>query len=98
MAFHVLYPFVLKKQWEAYMKTGTIVDDNWLYVSECCLMEVYFESGGLFSRCPRCSGLCGWEMVDVSDEDLKGYIDTSRITKSWGKWADAKILEPRHSC
>ena len=80
------------------MKTGTIVDDNWLYVSECCLMEVYFESGGLFSRCPRCSGLCSWEMVDVSDEDLKGYIDTSRVTKSWGKWADAKILEPRHSC
>ena len=79
------------------MKTGTIVDDNWLYVSECCLEEVYFESGGLFSRCPRCSGLCNWEMVDVSNEDLKDYVDTFRQTKSLGKWADAKMLEPRHS-
>ena len=80
------------------MKTGTVVQNNWLYVSECCLLEVYFESGKTFSRCPRCSSLCGWEMVDVTDEDLKGFNDTPRFSKDWDKWADTKILEPRHFC
>ena len=80
------------------MKTGTVVQNNWLYVSECCLLEVYFESGKTFSRCPRCSNLCSWEMVDVTEKDLNGFSDTSRVSKDWGKWADVKILEPRHSC
>ena len=80
------------------MKTGTLINENWLYVSECCLMEVYLESGGTFSRCPRCYGLCNWEMVDVTDEDLKILIGTSRPVKPWMKWEDAKMLEPRHSC
>jgi hypothetical protein len=30
------------------MKTGAVVESNWLYVSECCLLEVYFESGKFF--------------------------------------------------
>jgi len=82
---------------EANMKTGTVVQSNWLYVSECCLLEVYFESGNLFSRCPRCSSLCEWEMVDVTAEDLKSFVDNYRFTKQWADAADSKTLEPRHS-
>jgi len=37
-------------------------------------------------------------MVDVTDEDLKGFNETPRFSKDWDKWADAKILEPRHFC
>ena len=79
------------------MKTGMLVQNDWLYVSECCLLEEYFESGRFFSRCPRCSSLCDWEMVDVTAEDLKGIVNTSRFTKHWAQGADSKTLEPRHS-
>jgi hypothetical protein len=79
------------------MKTGMVVQSNWLYVSECCLLEVYFESGNFFSRCPRCSSLCDWEMVDVTAEDLKGFVATHKFSKQWADVADSKTLEPRHS-
>jgi pyruvate-formate lyase-activating enzyme len=47
------------------MKTGEDVGTMGLYSSECCLVEVVFEAG-CFSRCPHCSALCEWELVDAA--------------------------------
>jgi hypothetical protein len=80
------------------MRTGQIVQKKWLYASDCCLLEVYFDSETVFTRCPRCASLCNWEKVDVTVEKLKGFIDTSRFAKPWRKGSDPKVLEPRHSC
>jgi len=49
------------------MRTGEDVRKFGVYSSDCCLEEVVFEAG-CFSRCPRCSGLCEWELVDVGVE------------------------------
>jgi len=46
------------------MKTGDDVRRIALYSSGCCLEEVRFEAG-CFTRCPRCAGICEWEVVDV---------------------------------
>jgi hypothetical protein len=47
------------------MKTGIDVSEPGLYVSECCLEEVWLEKGETFPRCWICKGLTSWEMVDV---------------------------------
>jgi hypothetical protein len=47
------------------MKTGQDVGELALYASDCCLQEVLFNKDETFTRCPRCSGLCEWEIVDV---------------------------------
>ena len=46
------------------MKTGQDVRELGLYASDCCLQELLFDRNDSFSRCPRCSGLCEWELVD----------------------------------
>ena len=45
------------------MKTGRDATQPGLYISECCLSEVTFEKGQMFSRCPACSALTIWEFV-----------------------------------
>jgi len=45
------------------MKTGRDASRSGLYISECCLKEVPFLKGQMFSRCPRCSALTVWEFV-----------------------------------
>ena len=46
------------------MKTGETVTDLGLYTSECCSEELVFDTGDMFSRCPRCLRLCLWEMEE----------------------------------
>jgi hypothetical protein len=56
------------------MKTGQTVDDPGLYSTKCCNVEVVFDPGDTFSRCPRCQHLCQWEfdceLVTSGDLDL----------------------------
>jgi len=47
------------------MKTGRDVHEFGLYVSDCCLQELIFNRNESFSRCPQCSQLCEWELVDT---------------------------------
>jgi hypothetical protein len=80
------------------MKTGKLVQNNWLYASDCCLLEVFFKSGQSFSRCPKCSSLCDWEKVDIPSEEIKTLVVTSQSAKTWEKRSQSKTLEPRHFC
>ena len=54
------------------MKTGETVDTQALYSTDCCNVELIFEAGDTFCRCPRCQNLCMWELEEevVSTEDL----------------------------
>ncbi len=54
------------------MKTGENVETLGLYSTDCCNMELIFEVGDTFCRCPRCQNLCQWELDEevVSAEDL----------------------------
>ena len=45
------------------MKTGEDVRESGLYSSDCCVQELLFTENDSFRRCPRCSGLCEWELV-----------------------------------
>ena len=47
---------------EVVMKTGQTVDDLGLYSSECCSVELTFDVGDVFSRCPQCQHRCVWEL------------------------------------
>jgi hypothetical protein len=47
------------------MKTGTEAQEFGIYVSECCDHEMEFAKDQTFTRCPKCSGLTTWELVDV---------------------------------
>jgi hypothetical protein len=46
------------------MKTGDTVTELGLYASDCCDMELIFDAGDRFVRCPRCSRLCVWEFEE----------------------------------
>jgi hypothetical protein len=46
------------------MKTSATVVELGLYVSECCDEELVFDIGDTFCRCPKCEGLCEWELVE----------------------------------
>jgi hypothetical protein len=55
------------------MNTGKTVDTLGLYSTECCNVELIFDIGDTFVRCPRCSRLSEWELqdeiVNLQDED-----------------------------
>ncbi len=46
-------------------KTCEDVELLGLYVSDCCGVELIFDTGDTFTRCPRCQGLCDWELVET---------------------------------
>jgi hypothetical protein len=50
---------------EEAMKTGTDATYDGLYVSECCCHETTFVKDQTFTRCPKCSGLTIWELVEA---------------------------------
>jgi len=79
------------------MRTGKLVQDKWLYASDCCLREILFDSGDSFSRCPQCSNLCGWEMVDVTTEQMKYLNRKTRYAKDLAKRSNSGKLELRPS-
>jgi hypothetical protein len=45
------------------MKTGRDANRPGLYISECCVSEVTFTKGQMFTRCPACNALTVWEFV-----------------------------------
>ena len=55
------------------MKTGDTVTELGLYLSACCDMELIFDAGDQFVRCPRCNGLCVWEFEEelVTQEEME---------------------------
>jgi hypothetical protein len=46
------------------MKTGEDVRESGLYSSDCCEQELLLMENDSFRRCPRCSRLCEWVLVD----------------------------------
>jgi hypothetical protein len=81
------------------MKTGNDVRELGLYSSECCLQEILFDAGDSFSRCPRCSNLCDWEVVDVASslQEMRDLKESAGIEKQWASKGDSLVLELRHS-
>jgi hypothetical protein len=55
------------------MKTSETVTDLGLYITDCCSMELIFDSGDSFVRCPQCGHVCDWELEEelVPSEDLE---------------------------
>jgi hypothetical protein len=49
---------------EDVMKTAQLVRQLGIYASDCCINEVLFDVNDRYSRCPKCSRLCGWEFVE----------------------------------
>jgi hypothetical protein len=47
------------------MKTGTDAQQAGVYSSECCEYESAFVKDQTFTRCPRCSSLTRWELVET---------------------------------
>ena len=61
-----------KKQKENHMKTSEDVFVLGLYSNDCCNEELIFDLGDTFRRCPRCSGLCRWELAEriMKDDEM----------------------------
>jgi len=49
------------------MKTGLDVIHEGLYVSECCLQTTRFAKDQTFTRCPKCSALTVWEVIEEDE-------------------------------
>jgi hypothetical protein len=57
------------------MRTGDDALEVGLYASECCGVELAFDKGNCFCRCPKCQHLCDWEIVEsVGWSDGEGDI------------------------
>jgi hypothetical protein len=54
----------MPKQKETLMKTGNDCERNGVYMSECCEYEEKFHKGQTLTRCPKCSSLTVWELVE----------------------------------
>ena len=50
------------------MKTGNDCERNGLYMSECCEFEEKFRKGQTLTRCPKCSSLTIWELVEETQK------------------------------
>jgi len=55
------------------MRTKATVSELGLYSSECCSEELIYDAGDVFLQCPKCRGLCGWELENpvISIEELE---------------------------
>jgi|ERR1051326_525845 hypothetical protein len=51
----------------ALMKTSEDAKKSGLYESDCCSQELIFLKDDTLWRCPRCHGLCQWELVTTID-------------------------------
>jgi hypothetical protein len=50
------------------MMTGLDVIESGLYVSECCLEEIWLDRDQSFPRCWICKGLTKWELVELPEQ------------------------------
>ncbi len=57
------------------MKTSQIAPELGLYASGCCNVELIFDKGDTFCRCPRCEHLCEWDLLEslVMPEEIEEY-------------------------
>ncbi len=46
-------------------RTGDNAEELGLYATECCGVEMIFNDGDTFCRCPKCSALCEWDIVEI---------------------------------
>jgi len=46
------------------MKTGTDAQQAGVYLSECCEYESAFVEGQTLTRCPHCSSLTRWALIE----------------------------------
>jgi hypothetical protein len=46
------------------MKSSETVIERGLYSSDCCDKEQIFDVDDTFTRCPRCMGLCVWDLCE----------------------------------
>lgn len=46
------------------MRTGENAPELALYSSSCCEEEMIFDGNDRFCRCPRCEGLCEWDLIE----------------------------------
>jgi hypothetical protein len=46
-------------------KTSEEVDKAGTYTPECCNVEMFFDTGRTFQRCPRCERLTRWQLVTI---------------------------------
>ena len=46
-------------------RTGDTAEELGLYATDCCGVEMLFNDGDTFCRCPKCSALCEWEIVEI---------------------------------
>ena len=44
-------------------KTSEDVSKSGVYAPECCNVEVFFEKGKTFQRCPKCESLAEWQLI-----------------------------------
>lgn len=51
------------------MKTGRDATDPGLYISECCIQELYVVEGQMLPRCPRCNALTIWDLDEFNTGD-----------------------------
>lgn len=67
------------------MKTGVDVQKLGLYASDCCMQETLFDANECFSRCPQCTNLCEWELVDIesSSKDIRVLKEKVSIGRLW---------------
>jgi hypothetical protein len=54
-------------------RTSEDVSVMGLYSSNCCGEELIFQVNDTFTRCPKCEGLCTWELVE--ELILAGELD-----------------------
>ena len=66
------------------MKTSENVRELGLYISDCCNQDLIFDVGDTFCRCPKCMGLCEWELE-------------SSITPIEALETDSMVEAPRYS-
>jgi hypothetical protein len=59
------------------MRTGEDVRELGLYISDCCNQEVIFDFNDSFTRCPKCQGLCWWDL----DEKLVSWDDLETLER-----------------
>jgi hypothetical protein len=45
------------------MKTSQDAPVSGVYVSECCDVQLMFSEGNTLWRCPKCEGLCNWDLM-----------------------------------
>lgn len=49
-------------------KTSEDVVRSGIYTPECCNIEMYFEKGKVFQRCPKCERLAEWQLVTIQQK------------------------------